>query len=81
MTIIARALGAVVQALEGVPVWASAEQVNAVLRRAPDYRYWRRWHYGTWRRAVRQAQAERARWCQWESRDPAPVRPLRRQAG
>jgi hypothetical protein len=64
-------------ALRGVPKDASAEEVNLRLRvqvDAPALPC----SYGHYRRIVRRILEERARWCEWEGKDPKAVRSRRR---
>lgn len=69
-----QALRVIARALTGVSIETPAAEIN---RRLP-YRPTAAYSCATWRRAVRAAQAERARWLAWECRPSAEVRPLRR---
>lgn len=71
------AFGLIHEALRGVPVTASAVEINLRLWVQIDIDALPMC-YATWRRAVRAVQAERARWAEWEGRDPSEVRPLRK---
>ena len=73
----ALALAEIARELQGCPKDTTAAQINTILRHTPGWAYWRTWHYGVYRRAVRDHQTERARLLDWEGRDSHHVRPLR----
>jgi hypothetical protein len=67
----------IADALRGVPADAPAAEVDLRLRVQVDHTMLPM-SYSTWRRAVRAVQAERARWCRWEGKNPDDVGPRAR---
>ena len=80
-TLVDHAVREIARELQGCPKDTTAAEVNALLLRSSGGAYWRRWHYSTYRRAVRAVQAERARILEWEGQDARKVRPHRKMRG